>query len=98
MKDILPCPFCGKAPNVDTCDRLISIGCKTCGYSRGFPGLLQQIINDKPIPYRHDDGTIGPAIDPKNQEYYHYDAHEKATETWNLRALGGMTDEMLMPD
>ena len=56
---LLPCPFCGKQPSYDSYDRGIKIGCKPCGYTRYFPGLLQTVPDHNnqaggitPIPVR----------------------------------------------
>ncbi len=71
--EVQPCPFCGGPAEVDAYDRLISIGCTPCGYSRGFPGMLQA----EESPVRVSD-----------KEFYHQHAQEHAIEAWNNRATG----------
>lgn len=72
MKDVelLPCPFCGYAPYSEAMDRLIVIGCHSCGYSRGFGGLLR--------------GQESP-VKVSDREYYHQHANAQAAEAWNKR-------------
>ena len=82
---LLPCPFCGGKFTDETCDRIIIYRCKSCNYSRHFEGILQMIKNDCPVMYKKKDGKSGYADDPKYQEYYHHDAHEKAIEKMNKR-------------
>ena len=79
MDKLKPCPFCGEMPTVYSCDRLISIGCKPCGYSRGFHGLVQSEI-DTGVPIVYTGGTIS------TSEWYDKDAREKAITAWNRRA------------
>lgn len=81
MAELKPCPFCGSAPDVFSCDRLISISCKSCGYSRGFHGLVQSEINTG-VPIVYTGGKIS------TTEWYDKNAHEKAIEAWNRRAGG----------
>lgn len=76
--DLKPCPFCGEEPYVDTCDRLIVIGCNKCNYSRGFHGLVQSEINTG-IPIVYEGGK------ESDHEWYDKDALEKAIEAWNRR-------------
>lgn len=73
-----PCPFCGRQPIMEECDRLITIGCKPCGYTRHFNGLVQAEI-DTGVPVHYLDGTIS------NCEWYDKDAEEKAVKKWNTR-------------
>jgi len=68
--ELKACPFCGGEPEFEGMDRLIKIGCKACGYSRAFRGLLQATVNDKPVG---------------NGEYYHSNATSDATAAWNRR-------------
>lgn len=79
IEQLKPCPFCGGKPFVDSCDRLIEIGCKSCGYYRVFHGIIQsEFQTGVAIPY--SDGTIS------GDEWYDKDANEKAIEAWNNRA------------
>ena len=73
-----PCPFCGEMPEVFSCDRLISISCKQCGYIRGFHGLVQSEINTG-IPIIYEGGKTS------TTEWYDKDAYKKAIEKWNRR-------------
>jgi hypothetical protein len=81
-----PCPFCGGKASRDAYDRGIDIGCKACGYTRHFPGLLQSVPNDKPIAqYRNGLGGITEIPPSEATEFYHADANERAIEAWNRR-------------
>lgn len=72
------CPFCGGEPYVDSCDRLIQIGCKRCDYHRYFHGLVQnEIVTDVVASYKK--GTEEPL------EWYDKDAYDKAGAAWNER-------------
>ena len=78
---LLPCPFCREQPTYCSYDRGIHIGCKTCGYTRYFPGLLQSVPD-----HNNQAGGITPIPGRSNgKEYYHMSAYEKATEAWNRR-------------
>lgn len=72
-----PCPFCGAEPYVESCDRLITIGCEKCGYARNFHGLVQFEIVTKVIASRWHGGL--PA------EWYDEYAYQKAADGWNRR-------------
>ena len=65
-----PCPLCGSEPFVEKYDRLISISCPPCGFSRGFPGLLRR--DSSPV-------KVG------ESEYFHPDAYAEAADGWNRR-------------
>ena len=75
-----PCPFCGEEPYVESCDRLIDIGCEVCGYHLHFHGLVQSEFETPVIISRYNGGF--PA------EWYDPDAYEKAAAGWNRRAEG----------
>ena len=77
-----PCPFCGGEPYIDSCDRLISIGCKPCGYIRSFHGLVQSEI-DTGVPIVYKSGKVS------DSEWYDRFAYKKAIEAWNRRAENG---------
>ena len=79
MAELKPCPFCGKPPFQNSYDRLIVIGCETCGYRRAFDGLL----STKPSK------VVASPEGAKIIEYYHPNAHEKAEEAWNRRVEDG---------
>lgn len=72
------CPFCGGEAFKRSYDRLIQIGCESCGYTRGFCGIIQSKI-DTGVPIRYEDGKIS------TYEWYDKDAGEKAVEAWNTR-------------
>ena len=72
-----PCPFCGAEPYVESCDRLIDIGCEACGYHLHFHGLVQSEFVTPVIVSRYNGGL--PA------EWYDPDAYEKAAAGWNRR-------------
>lgn len=73
-----PCPFCGGEAFKRSYDRLIQIGCESCGYTRGFCGIIQSKI-DTGVPIRYEGGKIS------TYEWYDKDAREKAVEAWNTR-------------
>ena len=79
MSELKPCPFCGGEAYVTSCDRIINIGCKPCGYHRYFHGLVQSEINTG-VPIVYTGGV------KSDSEWYDKDAHEKAIEAWNRRA------------
>ena len=101
--NLKPCPFCGDRFKYDACDRLISIKCETCNYSRGFKGILQvnpRQDNDNPIPKRKTiqygvwpfKGSREIVVEGKDQtdghkEYYHYDANDMAINEMNKRVI-----------
>ena len=69
--ELRPCPFCGGEAYYDACDRLIQIGCKPCGYSSHWRGLLT---------------TKETAVKaPNSGEYYNRFASEQAITAWNTR-------------
>lgn len=73
-----PCPFCGDEPYMDSCDRLISIGCERCGYRRSFHGLVQnEFVTPVEAGYSRETG--------KAIEWYDKDAYDKAADQWNMR-------------
>lgn len=72
------CPFCGGEAYMNSYDRLIQIGCETCGYNRGFHGIIQSQI-DTGVPIRYEGGKIS------TYEWYDKDAEEKAIAAWNNR-------------
>lgn len=78
-KRLLPCPFCGGAAYIDSCDRIIDIGCEPCGYHRAFHGLVQSEFETAVIA-SYKRGTKEPL------EWYDKDAYEKAADAWNSRA------------
>lgn len=80
--NVKPCPFCGGEPYIDSCDRLILIGCNLCGFSRYFHGLVQSEVNTG-IPIVYKGGKVS------DSEWYDQFAHEKAVEAWNRRANDG---------
>ena len=75
-----PCPFCGKEPYVESCDRLIDIGCEECGYHLNFHGLVQSEVETPVVVSRWHGGL--PA------EWYDKDAYKKAAAAWNRRVEG----------
>lgn len=78
-RTLLPCPFCGSEPDIDSCDRIINIGCKPCGYHRYFHGLVQSEKKTDVIASR--DSKTGEPL-----EWYDKDAYEWAADRWNRRA------------
>lgn len=77
------CPYCDGEVRDESYDRQIVFVCEDCGHRKGYPGLLQTVKNDFPIPY--SDGNGG-TLDPskvKNQEYYHKDAPLNAVKEFN---------------
>lgn len=73
------CPFCGGEPHVESCDRLIQIGCKKCNYSRSWHGLVQSdIVTDVVTTYSSE--TKQPI------EWYDRDAYVTAANEWNKRS------------
>ena len=70
-----PCPFCGGEAKWFSCDRLITISCEACGYSRPFKSYLQT------TPSKTRASAEGSAL----VEYYHAHADEVAIEAWNRR-------------
>ncbi len=78
-KRLLPCPFCGGAVYIDSCDRIIDIGCEPCGYHRAFHGFVQSEF-ETAVVASYKKGTKEPL------EWYDKDAYEKAADAWNSRA------------
>lgn len=76
---LLQCPFCGREPYIDSCDRLINIGCEPCGYHRTFHGLVQS-EHKTAVVASYKKGTKEPL------EWYDKDAYLKAVSAWNKRA------------
>lgn len=74
-----PCPFCGAEPYVDSCDRIINIGCDECKYHRYFHGLVQSEFETPVVISRYK--NTGEAY-----EWYDKDAFLKAAMGWNRRA------------
>lgn len=73
------CPFCGGEPHVESCDRLIQIGCKKCNYSRHWHGLVQSdIITDVIATYSSES--------KKPIEWYDKNAYVTAANEWNKRS------------
>lgn len=70
--ELKPCPFCGEMPYIESCDRLIAIGCEPCNYHMAFHGLVQSELETEvsTSPYG---------------EWYDKDAYKRAGEKWNRR-------------
>lgn len=81
-KRLLPCPFCGGAAYIDSCDRIIDIGCEPCGYRRAFHGIVQSEV-ETAVVASYDRRTKEPL------EWYDMDAYGKAADAWNSRAKRG---------
>ena len=76
MSDKLdPCPWCGVVPSTTLYDVLFIFKCEVCGYSRSFPGYLQE--KESPVV------ASGPGSAVKL--YYHADALKEAIGKWNRR-------------
>lgn len=74
--ELKPCPFCGGEADYWSCDRLIKIGCKPCGFSLGFDGIVQSAENDVPVKSK-EGNVVG---------YYHQNADKVAKQKWNTRS------------
>lgn len=72
---LVPCPWCGILPHVETHDRLIVYECE-CGERRSFPGILQ----------RKESPVLASAPESAVKEYYHRNAGIDARLAWNTRA------------
>ena len=72
------CPFCGGEAEKWSCDRLITISCKKCNYTRNFNGLVSNKKTDVPVVY--EGGIVS------DSEFYNRYAHEEAIEAWNNRS------------
>lgn len=70
--ELKPCPFCGDMPYIESCDRIINIGCEPCNYHRYFHGLVQSEFETEveASPYG---------------EWYDKEAYETAAAKWNRR-------------
>ena len=84
---LVPCPWCGEIPNVESYDRLIAYECK-CGERRTYPGILQ--TKESPV--------LASAPESAIKEYYHRDADIEARLAWNTRAPILSESEMEMLD
>ena len=73
--DLKPCPFCRSVPYCKSCDRLIQIGCESCGYHRHWDGIVTTEAGHPEIP--KPQGSI--------PEFYNCNAQEEADEAWNAR-------------
>lgn len=82
--ELKPCPFCGEMPYIESCDRIIVIGCEPCHYHMQFHGLVQSDFETKVIVSKYKD--TGEAY-----EWYDKDAYETAVGRWNMR-IGGNID------
>ena len=84
--ELLDCPFCGNKPEFEEYPTLILIGCKECGYNRGFKGCLSG-AETKPIRkgiFKSKTGMcefVNPSFDYKHQN------KENAIIAWNQRAI-----------
>ena len=78
MAELKKCPFCGGEAEKWSCDRLITISCKKCNYTRSFNGLVSNKKTDVPVVY--EGGIVS------DTEFYNRYAHEEAIEAWNNRA------------
>ena len=78
-----PCPKCGGKIKDDSYDRRIRFICKPCGYTKPYPGLIQDKVSPVPIPYSDGKGGVLEPHLVKHQEYYHQYAPEKAIEHFN---------------
>ena len=80
---LLNCPYCNEPVKDSSYDRRFVLSCRKCNWEKGYPGLLQPVPNNAPIPYSDGNGGI---IDPskvKYQEYYHYNAIENTINQFN---------------
>ena len=82
---LVPCPWCGILPHVETYDRLIVYECE-CGERRSFPGTLQ----------RKESPVLASAPESAVKEYYHRNADIEARLSWNTRAPILSAEEMEM--
>ena len=76
--DLLDCPFCGEKPYIESCDRLINIGCSSCDYYMHFHGFVQSLFETKVVVSKNK--STGKPI-----EWYDQYAFEKAVSKWNKR-------------
>jgi len=76
--DLLACPFCGEKPYIESCDRLIVIGCSSCDYYMHSNGFVQSLFETKVVASKEK--VTGRPI-----EWYDKDAFEKAESKWNRR-------------
>lgn len=82
--ELKPCPFCGEMPYIESCDRIIDIGCEPCHYHMAFHGLVQSEFETPVVVSKYRD--TGKAF-----EWYDKDAYETAVGRWNMR-IGGNID------
>ena len=80
MSELKKCPFCGGEPFYDAVDVLIRIGCKVCGYSRAWKGLITSVPHGDPINKPESACLL----------YYNKDAKQEAIDAWNKRAANGL--------
>lgn len=78
--ELLPCPFCGERPYIDSCDALIDIGCERCKYHRPFSGFVQTFF-ETDVVVCTDEETGNPFA------WYDKNAYEKAVTNWNTRYI-----------
>lgn len=72
---LLPCPWCGRIPEIATFDRFIVYEC-VCGETKCYPGYLQT----------KESLVLASAPESAIKEYYHKDADIEARLAWNTRA------------
>jgi hypothetical protein len=77
------CPFCDGVIRDKSYDRGIVFVCEDCGHRKDYPGLLQMVKNQYPIPYSDGKGGTKDPSEVKNQEYYHKDASLNAVKEFN---------------
>lgn len=68
--DLKPCPFCGGVPYVESCDRLIQIGCNVCKFTIYDYGLITPIMTPVKV---------------NSTEFFNYKAHKEIEKRWNRR-------------
>lgn len=74
-----PCPFCGGEAYIESCDRIINIGCRECKFHLHFNGVLTTVPHGNPVSDARS-AVI---------EYYNPRAHKEAAEAWNRRSDNG---------
>ncbi len=82
-KFLKPCPVCDGSITDDSYDRGIRFGCKSCGYTKSYPGLIQSKVSSVPMPMVDGDGMPIDPKDVKHQEYYHQNANDFAVAEFN---------------
>ena len=75
-EELKECPWCGNRPYIDVNDRIITIGCYRCQYSRSFNSFIS--INPTNVMLPNQESAIRP-------EYYQSHATEVAAKVWNAR-------------